>query len=210
MSHPGGLEVCGTPIDLQKVTVDSFSVAGINDHITPWDAVYRSTQLLGGERRFVLSNSGHIQIDEHSVVESELFIFGHGGRINIGKWCYVGPDTRIWSAAHISIGDRVLISHGVNIFDSLTHPISPKLRHAQFREIAIKGHPKSIDLSEAPVVIEDDAWIGAGAMVLRGVRIGARSIVGAGSVVTRDIPPDSIVAGNPATAVRHLTPEELE
>ncbi|WP_029532522.1 class II poly(R)-hydroxyalkanoic acid synthase [Pseudomonas asplenii] len=61
LRHPGGLEVCGTPIDLQKVTVDSFSVGGINDHITPWDAVYRSTLLLGGERRFVLSNSGHIQ-----------------------------------------------------------------------------------------------------------------------------------------------------
>ncbi|VVO23263.1 class II poly(R)-hydroxyalkanoic acid synthase [Pseudomonas fluorescens] len=61
LSHPGGLEVCGTPIDLQKVNVDSFSVAGINDHITPWDAVYRSTLLLGGDRRFVLSNSGHIQ-----------------------------------------------------------------------------------------------------------------------------------------------------
>ncbi|QHF42607.1 class II poly(R)-hydroxyalkanoic acid synthase [Pseudomonas sp. S35] len=61
LAHAGGLEVCGTPIDLQKVTVDSFSVAGINDHITPWDAVYRSTQLLGGDRRFVLSNSGHIQ-----------------------------------------------------------------------------------------------------------------------------------------------------
>jgi len=59
--HAGGLEVCGTPIDLQKVTVDSFNVAGINDHITPWDAVYRSTLLLGGERRFVLSNSGHVQ-----------------------------------------------------------------------------------------------------------------------------------------------------
>jgi polyhydroxyalkanoate synthase len=61
MSHAGGLEVCGTPIDLQKVNVDSFSVAGINDHITPWDAVYHSTLLLGGERRFILSNSGHIQ-----------------------------------------------------------------------------------------------------------------------------------------------------
>jgi polyhydroxyalkanoate synthase len=61
LGHPGGLEVCGTPIDLQKVTVDSFSVAGINDHITPWDAVYRSTLLLGGERRFVLANSGHVQ-----------------------------------------------------------------------------------------------------------------------------------------------------
>ncbi|RMQ93973.1 Poly polymerase [Pseudomonas savastanoi pv. glycinea] len=61
LTHPGGLEVCGTPIDLQKVTVDSFNVAGINDHITPWDAVYRSTLLLGGDRRFLLSNSGHVQ-----------------------------------------------------------------------------------------------------------------------------------------------------
>jgi len=61
LTHPGGLEVCGTPIDLQKVTVDSFSVAGINDHITPWDVVYRSALLLGGDRRFLLANSGHVQ-----------------------------------------------------------------------------------------------------------------------------------------------------
>lgn len=61
LAHAGGLEVCGTAIDLSKVTVDSFSVAGINDHITPWDAVYRSTLLLGGDRRFILSNAGHVQ-----------------------------------------------------------------------------------------------------------------------------------------------------
>jgi polyhydroxyalkanoate synthase len=61
LTRSRGLEVCGTPVDLQKVTVDSFNVAGINDHITPWDAVYRSTLLLGGNRRFILSNSGHIQ-----------------------------------------------------------------------------------------------------------------------------------------------------
>lgn len=61
LTHPGGLEVCGTPVDLQKVTVDSFSVGGQNDHITPWDVVYRSTMLLGGDRRFLLSNSGHVQ-----------------------------------------------------------------------------------------------------------------------------------------------------
>jgi polyhydroxyalkanoate synthase subunit PhaC len=64
LPRPGGLEVCGTPIDLQKVTVDSFNVAGINDHITPWDAVYRSALLVGGKRRFVLANSGHI----HSIL----------------------------------------------------------------------------------------------------------------------------------------------
>ncbi|MEG0967996.1 MAG: class II poly(R)-hydroxyalkanoic acid synthase [Pseudomonas sp.] len=61
LAHAAGLEVCGTPIDLQKVNVDSFSVAGNNDHITPWDAVYRSTLLLGGDKRFILANSGHVQ-----------------------------------------------------------------------------------------------------------------------------------------------------
>ncbi|MGV8202942.1 class II poly(R)-hydroxyalkanoic acid synthase, partial [Pseudomonas aeruginosa] len=48
-------------VDLGKVAIDSFHVAGITDHITPWDAVYRSALLLGGQRRFILSNSGHIQ-----------------------------------------------------------------------------------------------------------------------------------------------------
>ena len=61
LTRTGGMEICGTPIDLSKVNLDSFSVAGINDHITPWDAVYRSALLLGGNSRFVLSNSGHIQ-----------------------------------------------------------------------------------------------------------------------------------------------------
>ncbi|AGI22287.1 poly(3-hydroxyalkanoic acid) synthase 2 [Pseudomonas sp. ATCC 13867] len=61
LARPGAMEVNSTAIDLKKVAVDNFHVAGITDHITPWDAVYRSAQLLGGESRFVLSNSGHIQ-----------------------------------------------------------------------------------------------------------------------------------------------------
>ena len=61
LARAGALEVCGSPIELGQVDVDSFSVAGINDHIVPWDTVYRSTLLLGGERRFVLVNSGHVQ-----------------------------------------------------------------------------------------------------------------------------------------------------
>ena len=163
-------------------------------------------------RARILNASGEsrqIDIGAHCVVEGELFVFGHGGRIEIGEWCYVVPETRIWSAQHVRIGDRVLISHGVSVFDSLTHPISPRLRHAQFREIALTGHPRSIDLGEARVVIEDDVWIGACALILRGVRIGARSIVGAGSVVTRDVPANTVVAGNPALAVRTLSAEDL-
>jgi polyhydroxyalkanoate synthase len=61
LTRAAGMEVCGTPIDLKQVGLDSFTVAGSNDHITPWDAVYRSALLLGGDRQFVLANSGHIQ-----------------------------------------------------------------------------------------------------------------------------------------------------
>ena len=61
LTRAGAMEICGTPIDLSKVNLDSFNVAGINDHITPWESVYRSALLLGGNTRFVLSHSGHIQ-----------------------------------------------------------------------------------------------------------------------------------------------------
>jgi polyhydroxyalkanoate synthase len=58
--HPGKLKALGTPIDLSKITMDTYLVAGISDHITPWESCYRSTQLLGSNPRFVLSTSGHI------------------------------------------------------------------------------------------------------------------------------------------------------
>ena len=59
--HPGAIEVLGTPIDLSEITLDSYAIAGLNDHIVPWENAYRSAQLLGGANRFVLSTSGHIQ-----------------------------------------------------------------------------------------------------------------------------------------------------
>jgi poly(3-hydroxyalkanoate) synthetase len=59
--NPGALTVLGSPVDLEEVTVDTYAVAGANDHIVPWENAYRSVRLLGGEKRFVLSRSGHIQ-----------------------------------------------------------------------------------------------------------------------------------------------------
>jgi polyhydroxyalkanoate synthase len=61
LTRPGGLEVLGSPVDLKNIDLDSYIVAGLNDHIVPWQNAYRSTQLLGGNTRFVLSRSGHIQ-----------------------------------------------------------------------------------------------------------------------------------------------------
>jgi acetyltransferase-like isoleucine patch superfamily enzyme len=151
--------------------------------------------------------SSLIQIGPNSLVLGELLTFGHGGRIEIGAWCFVGEGSRIWSGASISIGDRTLISHGVNIFDNLTHPVAPTARHEQFREIMTRGHPRSIDLGDRPVRIGRDVLIGAHAIILRGVSIGDAAIVGAGSVVTQDVPSRTVVAGNPARPIRLLPVE---
>jgi polyhydroxyalkanoate synthase subunit PhaC len=61
LTRPDGVEVLGTPVDLGAVTADTYAVAGLNDHLVPWENAYRSVRLLGGEARFVLSTSGHIQ-----------------------------------------------------------------------------------------------------------------------------------------------------
>jgi len=61
LTRPGALETLGTPVDLSAIDLDSYIVAGVKDHIVPWENAYRSTQLLGGSSRFVLSTSGHIQ-----------------------------------------------------------------------------------------------------------------------------------------------------
>jgi polyhydroxyalkanoate synthase len=60
LAEPGGMELLGTAIDLGQVKADAYIVAGITDHITPWESCYRTTQLLGGDMRFVLSTSGHV------------------------------------------------------------------------------------------------------------------------------------------------------
>ncbi|MDH2398949.1 acyltransferase [Bradyrhizobium sp. SSUT18] len=158
--------------------------------------------------RNALGNSEKIIVGSHSHVRGELMVLGHGGQINIGEWCYVGVGTRIWSGASIDIGNRVLISHSVNIFDNLSHPIRASERHEQVKQIFCTGHPRQLSLDDRPIKICDDAWIGACAMIMRGVTIGEGGIVAAGAVVTKDVPAYSIVAGNPATIVRELSPDE--
>jgi acetyltransferase-like isoleucine patch superfamily enzyme len=157
--------------------------------------------------RNISGDSSKIAIGKRSHIQGELLVFPHG-RIVVGDWCYIGEGSRIWSAASIVMGDRVLVSHSVNIFDNLTHPTKAAERHEQARLILTKGHPRELSLGEKPVTIHDDAWIGAGAFVLRGVTLGQGAIVAAGAVVTKDVPPFSIVAGNPATLIRELTPDE--
>lgn len=138
-----------------------------------------------------------VRVGADSVVAGELLVFAHGGDISIGDWCYIGEGSRVWSAASVTLGKRVLVSHGVNIHDCDSHPRDAAGRHVHFRELRRQGHPRKLEgVASAPVRIEDDVWIGFNATVLKGVTIGARSIVAAGSVVTRDVPSDSIYIGD--------------
>ena len=171
----------------------------------PTAQIAPDAQILGSARIYNMGQAdADIAIGSGTIVRGELLRFAHGGQIAIGRHCYVGEGTRIWSGIEISIGDHVLISHNVSIFDNLTHPIDWRHRRKHFEAIANSGHPRDIDLGDRPVRIGNDVWIGAGAIVLRGVTIGDRAIIAAGAIVTRDVARDTVVAGNPAKQLRHL------
>lgn len=161
--------------------------------------VYWSATLLNAQ-----GLADRITIGARSMVRGELFVFAHGGRIAIGQGCYIGENSRIWSGSDVTLGDHVLVSHNVSIMDNLTHPLDPLARRRQVASIYASGHPPDIDLDDRPVTIGNDAWIGAHAVVLRGVHIGEGAIVAAGAVVTKDVAPYTIVAGNPAHPIRTL------
>lgn len=102
-------------------------------------------------------------------------------------------------AEKIMIGKRVVVSYNVTIADSDFHPRDPELRKQDAMANAPEGdksHRPAI--TARPVVIEDDVWIGIGAIILKGVRIGPGARIGAGAVVTRDVTAGATMAGNPA------------
>jgi acetyltransferase-like isoleucine patch superfamily enzyme len=150
-----------------------------------------------------------ISIDANSVLRGQLLVYPHGGKISIGKDGYLGEGSRIWSAESIDIGDRVLISHNVNIHDNNAHSLDPQIRSKHFLEIITTGHPRenTMDIISQAITIADDVWIGFNATILKGVKIGKGAIIAAGSVVTKDVPEFSIVAGNPAKIIKSISIE---
>jgi acetyltransferase-like isoleucine patch superfamily enzyme len=154
------------------------------------------------------ANPGAIHIGDHTHIHGQLLVYRHGGKIRLGSYVFMGPGSRIWSAAEVTIGNHVLISHNVNIHDNDSHPMNAAARREQYRYIFEQGAlpAESFGTAEAPVRIGDDAWIGLNAIILKGVTIGEGAIVGAGSVVTRDVEAFTVVTGNPATFQRKLPP----
>ena len=140
-----------------------------------------------------------ISIGDDSHIAGQLLVMCGTGSISVGRECFVGEGARVWSASRVEIGDRVLIAHGVQMFDNRTHPLDARERHQQAQALLSRGEmPDARLLDGKPIRVAEDAWIGANSIIGRGLTIGAASIVAAGSVVTRDVPAGAIVGGNPA------------
>lgn len=113
-----------------------------------------------------------------------------GARLTIGD-DFGMTGGSIVCAHHIDIGHRVWVGCNVVISDTDFHPLDPAARAVN-----------PLDGKTAPIIIEDDVFIGMHSLILKGVRLGQACVIGAGSVVTRDVPPGAIAAGNPARVIR--------
>jgi len=124
------------------------------------------------------------------------FFCDYGTNIAMGKKVFFNFNCVVLDVALVTIGDNVLFGPAVQIYTA-THPISAVERRKWLE-------------SAKPITIGSDVWVGGGAIICPGVSIGDRSVIGAGSVVTRDIPSDVIAAGNPARVIRELSSESQE
>lgn len=113
--------------------------------------------------------------------------------ITIGNHVLISPGVRITASESIKIGDSCMLASGVYISDSDWHGIYDRV---------------AWDQNTKPIIISDNVWIGDHATILKGVTIGKNSIIAAGAVVTKDVPENTIFAGNPAVKVRDLDPSK--
>lgn len=134
------------------------------------------------------------EIGENCYMETPFYANWGGKNVHIGDHFYSNYNLMLVDDGEITIGDNVMIAPNV-ILCSATHPISPNLRE--------KGMEYNM-----PVKIGNRVWIGANVVVLSGVTIGDNSVIGAGSVVTKDIPANVIAFGNPCKVHREITEQD--
>ncbi len=135
----------------------------------------------------------------------------------VGKNCYIQPPFYAnWGGAHVYLGDNVYANFSLTLVDDANIYIGDNVMIAPNVTIATAGHPVNVELRSklmqfnADVHIEKNVWIGAGAIILPGVTIGENSVIGAGSVVTKDIPANVVAVGNPCRVIREIGEKDNE
>jgi acetyltransferase-like isoleucine patch superfamily enzyme len=127
-------------------------------------------------------------------IQGPLIFLGRGSpgrRLRVGEGSNIGPHVTFGLDATITTGRNVNIAPGATL-------------HTATHALGFGSRRMRPDVIARPIAIGDGAWIGAGSLILPGVTVGAGSVVSAGAVVERDVPPNTLVSGNPATVVGHL------
>jgi len=185
---PGTLALL--PAAVARLFTASFRVAAAQ----VWLRRARLGRLVRVRGRPLLEGSGTIVIEDGVSIWSHLartqLSAGPGATLRLGAGTFVNTGTSISARASVDIGRRCQIANHVVIMDS------------DFHGVLERDAPEP----PAPIVIEDDVWLAVRSTVLKGVRIGRGAVVAAGSVVVRDVPPGTLVAGVPARVVRTLRP----
>ena len=152
--------------------------------------LYNSSEA-AAERQAILEQLlGHI--GQNSFIESP-FHCAYGQNTYIGDHVFMNVFCAILDCNEVRIGDHVMIGPAVQIYTAAHH---------------LQAEPRNRGMEVAkPIVIEDNVWIGGGAILLPGMSIGRNAVVGAGAVVTRDVPANTVVAGNPARVIRVIDNE---
>lgn len=153
-----------------------------------------------------LTKNCKLIISENTIVEGHLIFERENTSISIGKRTFIGGSSLI-CAEKIIIGSDVLIAWGCVFLDHNSHSL---FFHKRKDDVInrLNGEKNWSIVIRKPIVVEDKAWIGFNSIILKGVTIGEGAIVGAGSVVTKDVPPYTIVAGNPARIIREIPEDE--
>lgn len=128
------------------------------------------------------------EVDESFLLIPPFYTAG-GVDISVGRNVFVNQNCTFYDLGGLDIADDVMIGPNVSLITT-GHPIEPSQR----RDFVVAK----------PIVIERNVWIGAGATIIGGVTVGENSVVGAGSVVTKDVPPNTLVGGNPARVIRSI------
>lgn len=183
--HSGKLYYCNDP-ELLKIQAQCLEKL----------YAFNQTRPSEPEKRSAMLREMFAEIGTDCYIEPPFRANWGGKHVHFGNAVYANFNLTLVDDGDIFVGDNVMFAPNVTVI-SATHPIHPGLRRKQAQY-------------NLPVAIRDNVWIGAGALILPGITIGENSVIGAGSVVTKDVPANVVAVGNPCRVLREISERDME
>lgn len=178
----------GAKIIARRTPESAAMLASVKRAMAITPALNRLTFADAEEIRAVFSDLIGRKVDESFSLIPPFYTTG-GENIRVGRNVFINQNCTMYDLGGIDIADDVMVGPNVNIITS-GHPVEPSQRRAF--------------VTAKPIVIERNVWIAAGATIIGGVTVGENAVVAAGAVVTKDVPPNTLVGGNPARVIRTI------